>query len=153
MAWFNTISNMKYLWVYFEGFWPEWCISKIYHAWDTPFWSGTLDLNSMHDKSKVKDAVCSLITSILKIQYYNKNNTPHDLQPLQQNYTLQILQQNTLQTHQRWFQMTDPPSWFKGSFDELFMIIHMKFSSPNSLRFSCIFSDQSPSFQSHNAWD
>ena len=21
----------------------EWCISTIYHAWDTPFWSGTLD--------------------------------------------------------------------------------------------------------------
>ena len=25
-----------------EGFRPEWCISTIYHAWDTPFWSGTL---------------------------------------------------------------------------------------------------------------
>ena len=24
-----------------EGFQPEWCISTIYHAWDTPFWSGT----------------------------------------------------------------------------------------------------------------
>ena len=28
---------------YFEGSRPEWCISTIYHAWDTPFWSGTLD--------------------------------------------------------------------------------------------------------------
>ena len=25
-----------------EGFWPEWCFSTIYHAWDTPFWSWTL---------------------------------------------------------------------------------------------------------------
>ena len=27
-----------------EGFKPEWCITTIYHAWDTPFWSGTLDI-------------------------------------------------------------------------------------------------------------
>ena len=27
----------------FEGFRPEWCISAIYHAWVTPFWSGTLN--------------------------------------------------------------------------------------------------------------
>ena len=27
-----------------EGFRPEWCISTIYHAWDTPFWLGTLKL-------------------------------------------------------------------------------------------------------------
>ena len=27
-----------------EGSRPEWCISTIYHAWDTPFWSGTLDM-------------------------------------------------------------------------------------------------------------
>ena len=27
-----------------EGFRPEWCISTTYHAWDTPFWLGTLDL-------------------------------------------------------------------------------------------------------------
>ena len=27
-----------------KGFRPEWCISTIYHAWDTPFWSGTLDI-------------------------------------------------------------------------------------------------------------
>ena len=31
-------------WVYIKGFRPEWCISTIYHAWDTPFWSGTLDM-------------------------------------------------------------------------------------------------------------
>ena len=30
--------------IYIEGFRPEWCISTIYHAWDTPFWSGTLDI-------------------------------------------------------------------------------------------------------------
>ena len=28
-----------------EGFQPEWCISTIYHAWDTPFWLGTLELH------------------------------------------------------------------------------------------------------------
>ena len=27
-----------------EGFQPEWCISAIYHVWDKPFWSGTLDI-------------------------------------------------------------------------------------------------------------
>ena len=27
-----------------EGFWPEWCISTIYHAWDAPLWLGTLEL-------------------------------------------------------------------------------------------------------------
>ena len=27
-----------------KGFRPEWCISTIYHASDTPFWSGTLDI-------------------------------------------------------------------------------------------------------------
>ena len=31
-------------WVHMEGFQPEWYISTIYHAWDTPFWSGTLDI-------------------------------------------------------------------------------------------------------------
>ena len=31
------------VWVlHFEGSRTEWCISTIYHAWDTPFWSGTL---------------------------------------------------------------------------------------------------------------
>ena len=30
-----------------ESFWPEWCISIIYHAWDTPFWLGTLELCDM----------------------------------------------------------------------------------------------------------
>ena len=32
------------LYIYIEVFQPEWCISTIYHAWDTPFWSGTLDI-------------------------------------------------------------------------------------------------------------
>ena len=30
--------------LHIEGFRPEWCISTTYHAWDTPFWSETLDL-------------------------------------------------------------------------------------------------------------
>ena len=30
--------------VHIKGSLPEWCISTIYHAWDTPFWSGTLDI-------------------------------------------------------------------------------------------------------------
>ena len=30
-----------------EGSWPEWCISTIYHAWDTSFWSGTLEMEDM----------------------------------------------------------------------------------------------------------
>ena len=29
---------------YIEGSRPEWCISTVYHAWDTPFWSGTLHI-------------------------------------------------------------------------------------------------------------
>ena len=29
-----------------KGFWPEWCISTIYHAWDTPFWLGTLKMHA-----------------------------------------------------------------------------------------------------------
>ena len=28
----------------YEGFRPEWYISTTYHSWDTPFWSGTLNL-------------------------------------------------------------------------------------------------------------
>ena len=28
--------------------WPEWCISTVYHAWDTPFWSETLELPGLH---------------------------------------------------------------------------------------------------------
>ena len=35
--------------IYIEGFWPEWCISTIYHAWDIPFWLGTLDI-WLHDR-------------------------------------------------------------------------------------------------------
>ena len=30
--------------LHLKGFQPAWCISTIYHAWDTPFWSGTLDM-------------------------------------------------------------------------------------------------------------
>ena len=31
--------------IHIEGSRPEWCISTIYHAWDTPFWLGTLDIH------------------------------------------------------------------------------------------------------------
>ena len=34
------------LWQNIEGFQPEWYIPTIYHAWDTPFWSGTLDMDN-----------------------------------------------------------------------------------------------------------
>ena len=33
--------------IYYEGSRQEWCISTIYHAWDTPFWSGTLNKFSL----------------------------------------------------------------------------------------------------------
>ena len=32
--------------LHIKGFRPEWCISTIYHAWDTPFWSETLDMHA-----------------------------------------------------------------------------------------------------------
>ena len=32
------------VYAYIEGSQPERCISIIYHAWDTPFWSGTLSM-------------------------------------------------------------------------------------------------------------
>ena len=44
---FNIISKLSWYFVIVkencEGSRPEWCVSTIYHAWDTPFWSGTLD--------------------------------------------------------------------------------------------------------------
>ena len=38
---FQYRSNVR---IQIEGFWPERCISTIYHAWDTPFWPGTLEI-------------------------------------------------------------------------------------------------------------
>ena len=38
------ICLFTFCWRYIEGSWPEWCISTLYHAWDTPFWSGTRDM-------------------------------------------------------------------------------------------------------------
>ena len=35
----------------FKGSGPEWYISTVYHAWDTPFWPGTLDLLKVTYKS------------------------------------------------------------------------------------------------------
>ena len=34
--------------IHIEGFRPEWCISNIYHASDTPFWPGTLDMMRLY---------------------------------------------------------------------------------------------------------
>ena len=45
-----SICTVKYIenahphCVHIEGFRPEWYISTIYHAWVTPFWSGTLNM-------------------------------------------------------------------------------------------------------------
>ena len=38
------VRAMEYMCAHIQGFWSEWCISTMYHAWDTPFWSGTLDI-------------------------------------------------------------------------------------------------------------
>ena len=41
----SVIGDFEYLLHHhIEGSRPEWCISAIYHAWDTPFRSGTLEL-------------------------------------------------------------------------------------------------------------
>ena len=42
MVYFHSfmLAEKSQAWV--SGFWPEWCISTICHAWDTPFWSGSL---------------------------------------------------------------------------------------------------------------
>ena len=41
----TTLEVLSYYLVVHTG--PELCISTIYHAWDTPFWSGTLDIESV----------------------------------------------------------------------------------------------------------
>ena len=46
----------------FEGFRPEWCISTTYHAWDTPFWSGTLNMQHHSIFNITKDVLCSFPT-------------------------------------------------------------------------------------------
>ena len=51
----KSLDNEK-AWEYIKGFQPEWCISTIYHTWDTPFWLETLNmwqccLNSWHFQS------------------------------------------------------------------------------------------------------
>ena len=49
--------------MHIEGFGPEWCISAIYHALDTPFWLGTLEhtmcntLGAYH----MQQAMCYLV--------------------------------------------------------------------------------------------
>ena len=39
-----SLSLSAFCNVSIDGFRPEWCISTIYCVWDTPFWSGTLDM-------------------------------------------------------------------------------------------------------------
>ena len=41
---YALLTHFSEIDVYIEGSQPEWCISTIYHVWDTPFWSGTLDM-------------------------------------------------------------------------------------------------------------
>ena len=42
-----------------EGSRPDWCTFTIYHAWDTPFWSGTLDIWELENKNgKVRPRSC-----------------------------------------------------------------------------------------------
>ena len=45
--------------MHIEGSRPEWCISAIYHAWDTPFWSGTLDIQ--YAATQIILIICFLI--------------------------------------------------------------------------------------------
>ena len=41
------------VWHDIKGFQPEWCISTLCHAWDTSFWSGTLDMRSVNLSTNV----------------------------------------------------------------------------------------------------
>ena len=49
----HSIATVQYMFpslvviLQIEGYRPEWCISTIYNAWDTPFWSGTLEIMSV----------------------------------------------------------------------------------------------------------
>ena len=57
----------------FEGFRPaaEPCISTIYHAWDTPFWSGTLEIRgSLPTFPDSLKSVTQTGSSILPLQFH-----------------------------------------------------------------------------------
>ena len=51
--------------LHIKGSRPEWCISTIYHAWETPFWSGTLDI--------LTNSISLFRSKNLAIQSTNKN--------------------------------------------------------------------------------
>ena len=53
-----------------EGFWPEWWISTIYQAWDTPFWSGILDLSHLCNCLLVT-LVWDVLSNSLQLRYDN----------------------------------------------------------------------------------
>ena len=36
----------RYIYIYIEGSWPEWCISSMIYSRDTPFWSETLNIHT-----------------------------------------------------------------------------------------------------------
>ena len=42
--WTKLSKSKPLICLHMEGFRPEWCISTIFHASDTPFWSGILDI-------------------------------------------------------------------------------------------------------------
>ena len=60
----NVFSSL-----HIEGSWPEWCISTIYHAWDTPLWSGTLDF-SKNLKKICKYMKLLFLLSLFVLYYY-----------------------------------------------------------------------------------
>ena len=47
---YDTVTTYYKLTI-IEGFQPEWCISTIYHAWDTPFWPAILDTHISSDEN------------------------------------------------------------------------------------------------------
>ena len=62
-----------------EGFQPQWCISTIYHAWDTPFWSGTLKM--------LKQSIFTILAGLLHIGLPYKINHHEHLSCFMQLYS------------------------------------------------------------------
>ena len=50
-----------------EGFRPEWCISTIYHAWDTPFWLGTLNIHSALSLSSLPTVALKAVPMFVRL--------------------------------------------------------------------------------------
>ena len=48
------VDAVLFLLVEIEGFRLEWFISTMYHAWDTPFWSGTLKIILLYGNALVE---------------------------------------------------------------------------------------------------